>query len=62
MKNIQTDLNHKYKDRDPLKTVDIITKFFESEGYKIEIEYNVQSEGNTFWCHLNLKRIDDPYG
>ena len=29
MKNIQTDLNHKYKDRDPLKTVDIITKFFE---------------------------------
>lgn len=62
MENIQTDLNHKYKDRDPLKTVDIITKFFESEGYKIEIEYNVQSEGNTFWCHLNLKRIDDPYG
>lgn len=49
-----TDLNHKYKDKDPLETVKIINTFFINEGYSINIARNEQSNANTFWCHLEL--------
>lgn len=49
-----TDLNHKYKDRDPMETVNIINTFFQTQGYNVQVAYNVKTEAATFWCHLTL--------
>lgn len=54
-----TDLNHKYKDRDPMETVNIINTFFISKGLRIDLVKNVKTDADTFWCHLELKTNDN---
>lgn len=52
---MKTNLNKKYKDRDPMETVQIITDFFIKEGYNIEIIENEKTKANSFWCRIVLK-------
>ena len=54
MTEFKTDLNHKYKDRDPIETVKIINDFFTSLGYYIKIDPQMETSVDTFWCHLDL--------
>lgn len=56
---MQTNLNKKYKDRDPLETVEIIKNFFKSEGYEPEIFIIEETKAGTFWCRVIIK---DKYG
>ena len=53
-----TDLNHKYKDRDPMDTVNLIQNFFLSKKYSINITQNEKTDADTFWCHLELNTQD----
>lgn len=54
MAEIKTDLNHKYKDRDPLETIQIIKNFFKNQKLKI-IETKVKkTEIDTYWCGIDL--------
>lgn len=53
-----TDLNHKYKDRDPVDTINIIQNFFLNKKYNINMTKNEKSDADTFWCHLELKTQD----
>ena len=49
-----TNINKKYKDRDPQETIDTVFNFFESRGFRINIYSNFQSEAGTWSCHLQL--------
>lgn len=49
-----TDFARKYKDRDPLETVNIVYTFFTKQGYILNVARNEKTEADTFWCHLEL--------
>lgn len=52
--NLKTDLAHKYKDRSPEETIQIIKDFFISNGFELEEEIRACSEAGTYWCHIVL--------
>ena len=54
MAEIKTDLNHKYKDRDPLETIKIIKDFFKQHDLIVIEEIIDKSESETYWCHVEL--------
>lgn len=54
-----TNLNQKYKDRQPLKTVEIIKKFFIDKGFNIDEEIKEISEAGTYWCGISLKYLGE---
>ena len=47
-------LDQKYKDRDPKETVEILTKFFSSNGYSFKIDPLDQTESGSWWCSVLL--------
>ena len=49
-----TNLNNKFKDRDPLETIQIIKNFFNDNNFEIIEEIQEVSEANTYWCSLTL--------
>ena len=51
---MQTNLSKKYKDREPMETVQIIKDFFESEGYQTKVFLNVKTDINSYWCRIIL--------
>ena len=49
-----TDLAHRFKDRDPAETVQIIKDFFESNGLVVTEQLQKKSSVGTYWCGLTL--------
>lgn len=49
-----TNVNKKFKDRNPEETVKIIENFFNKKGYKVEIVQKCESEAGTFSFGLSL--------
>ena len=47
-------LEQKYKDRDPLKTVEIITDFFNKKGFQVKIESIEKTEADSWGCYTIL--------
>lgn len=52
---MKTSLNNKYKDRDPMETVQIIKDFFKSEGYNLEVFNCEKTNAETYWCRIIIK-------
>lgn len=59
---MRTDLAHHYKDREPKETIEIITEFFENNGYKIELFQEVDSVSGTYGYSVTLKYNGIPAG
>ncbi len=55
---MKTSLEKHYKDREPLKTVQIIQKFFEDNHYQVKIEDFIESASGTYGYHLELYAND----
>lgn len=51
---IKTDLIHKYKDREPLETVKIISNFFRQNQFETREVIVQQSSVFTWWCRIEL--------
>ena len=49
-----TDLQHKYKERSPEETVQIIQKFFQDRNYDLRVTNNFQTTACTWTCALDL--------
>lgn len=50
---MKTDLNKKYKDRNPNDTVELLKNFFSSKGYTFT-EQSFETEAGTWTAHLEL--------
>lgn len=53
------NLSTHYKERAPMDTVQIITDFFEKNGFKLTISDVTQSEAGTWYCHVTVSIADD---
>ncbi len=49
-----TSLQQHYKERDPLKTVQLITDFFVNRGYTLKMTSLQKSEIGTWTCHVEI--------
>jgi len=52
---METNLENKYKDNIPKKTIENIVNFFNSKGYQTEIAELKNPISNIWWCKINLK-------
>lgn len=53
------NLSTHYKERAPMDTVQIITDFFENNGFKLTISDVTESEAGTWYCHVTVNIADD---
>ena len=51
---MKTSLSKKYKDRDPIETINIIRNFFKEKNCIVEEEVQSTSMIDTYWCGLSL--------
>lgn len=51
---MNTNINKKYKDRNPIETIQIIKNFFQTKNYKIKVKEFSHTKYNVYWCGIYL--------